>query len=144
MIRSTWRYATATATSTLSNGVGHTQISGIVTPEVAAQLLRDNATWLARSGAMGQVADYSRAVFAIDSMSLLRTAAMAARFEAALDTPTALVVGSTDQFELIADYASLMARRGAVRAPFQSTDEALRWAARQARAWESLRADSGA
>jgi hypothetical protein len=138
-MRTVWRYSTATAVSTLSNGVGHTQIAGVVTPDVAAQVLADNAAWLARSGAMGQVADYSRAVLAIDSMNLLRTAATAARYESALDTPTALVVGSSDQFKLIEDYAGLMARRGAVRAPFLSQDEALRWAARQAVAWEYLR-----
>lgn len=135
-----WSYSSATAVSTLSGGIGHTQITGIVTPAVAALLLRDNAAWLALSGASGQVADYSRAVFAIDPMSLLATAAKAAQLQAALDTPTALVVGDAGQFDLIADYASMMARRGACRAPFLSSEEALRWAARQAVAWESLRA----
>ncbi len=139
-----WQYPTAIAVATLDSGISVVTITGVVTPDVAASILADNAAWLARSGAVAQVANYEGAAMAIDAPALLAHAAGIAAFNPALVVPTALQVHA-DQMELWHLYCSLMAYRGMARAPFERMEPALKWAADQgsARAALQLHAGSG-
>ncbi len=138
-----FRYQTATAVCTLEHGLSRVFVTGVVTPSVGAQILADNAAWLRRSGATGQVADYRRAAMAIDADALFCAARNAAAKDPALDTPTALVLQAHDM-ELFDAYSSMVAIVGLTRAPFVDADRAAAWAARQAAAARHLPMSRGA
>lgn len=133
----TFAYETATVVCTVSSGLNHVTVSGIVTPEVGGLILRDNAAWLRETGAAGQVADYRGAAMAMDADTLLSAAQRVVLREPALDTPTALVLRS-ENLDLFERYSAMMAQAGITRAPFVDVDRAAAWAARQARALRSL------
>jgi hypothetical protein len=139
-----WQYPAAVAVATLDNGISVVTIRGIVTPDTAASILADNADWLARSGAMAQIANYEGAAMAIDAPALLAHAAGIAELNPALVVPTALLVDG-DQLEMWHLYCSLMAYRAMARAPFVRFGSALKWAADQGaiRAAQQPRGGSG-
>lgn len=116
-------------------------ISGIVTPRDAPRLIADSPQW-GGGQALAQVADYSRAVMAIESGPLMESARHAMRSGVIL-APVALVVG-LDQLQMFEDYCRAAREAGLIRAAFLSVDEALRWAAKQAAVqehWQRLRLD---
>jgi hypothetical protein len=134
-----WSYKMARAVASMEGGISRCVITGVVTPDVAAAILRDNAQWLAETGAIGQVADYVGAAMCIDAMTLHKHAANAAAEYSALSIPTALLV-QNDSLEAFDTYAELMAQRGICRGVFASAQKAEQWAAAQAAVWAHLRA----
>lgn len=114
-------------------------ISGIVTTKNAPRILAGSAQW-AGGQALAQVADYSRAVMAIEADELMRSAQQAMH-EGAMLAPVALVV-NLEQSAMFESYCRAARSAGLVRAAFLSVDEALRWAAKQAAVrehWQRLR-----
>lgn len=131
-----WRYASAVAYASLDQRISHVAVTGIVTPTIAAQILRDNAAWLRRSGALAQVASYENAVLALNSEELLSSALRAT--PDGLDVPTSLHI-APHQYSLISAYSTLMAQHGIGRMPATSYGLALDWAQRQALVRYSMR-----
>lgn len=128
-----WAYKTAQARAVVDNGIARLSVSGIVTPSVSAQILADNAIWLARAGAAGQVADYSGAAMCLTVDNWLRGAHGAMQINAALQTPTAILLAA-DVLSTATQYSMLMAQSGVWRAPFLDRALALEWAAQRAAA----------
>lgn len=134
-----WRYASAVASASVDRRISHITIIGIITPTVAAQILRDNAAWLKRHHVLAQVADYRGAVWAISAESLLASALQAA--PDGLDVPTSLVFAPHYQ-DLCEAYCGLMSQNGICRAPALSLEQGLRWARRMAPVWRELTSES--
>lgn len=133
-VSETWRYPSASVVAELDRGISHLHVSGVFTPSTAALMSQDNAAWLSRIGAVGQVACYRRAALAIGADQLLAAALKSPAFA----LPTALLVDRA-HFGLITEFAMLMAQRGICRAPFVDPDQAARWTSRQAEAVAELR-----
>lgn len=134
---SSWVYGMASVRSALRDRLSLTVVRGVVTYQIGAQVLMDNARWLGGCGAGGQVVDYREAAMAINEHDLMRGALAAMAADPALETPTALLVHPAD-LPLWDRYCSLMARAGVLRAPFVDPDAAAHWARCQANATATL------
>lgn len=137
-----WEYGTATARASVDSGISTVLISGVVTPAVAGQILIDNASWLHKTGAAGQVADYSSSLMCIDAHSLLSHARSAAAGYGALATPTALIV-SRDSLAMFDTYCGLMAEHGVGRSAFLGRQQAHGWVKAWAPLWAAHFAERG-
>ena len=136
---SVWRYGSAIVKSTVENDICHTTVSGVITPSVALQILRDNRLWLTSTRVAGQVTDYSRTALVFTSESLEHHCQSAIEaYRELFAVPCALVV-RVDQIEMFGGYSSAMAQHGIFRAPFLGHESATGWVARQAAALDSLR-----
>ena len=137
--RRRWDYRSATAAASLDAGLSVITIRGVVTPRVVQMILEDNALWLAATGAAGQVADYREAALAVTADEMLGSAMSAHDVDAALASPTALLVNAQHQ-PMFCQYASLMARQGICRAPFLDVERAAQWARLHGPAYQELAA----
>lgn len=130
-------YGAASMISDPSSGLAVVQITGLITPAISLQVLRDNAAFVARNRIAGQVAVYSGAAMAITADSMLRNAQIA-RIEAPeLAIPTA-IVAPAEAFDMCRRYCALMCEAGFWRRAFLDYESALRWAAEYAQIREDL------
>ena len=120
-------YGAARMTADANGGLAVVEITGLVTPAISLQVLRDNAAFVARQGVVGQVAVYSRAAMAINAESMLRNARIARLDAPEIALPTA-IVAPPEAFELCRSYCALMCEAGFWRRAFVDYESALRWA----------------
>ena len=130
-------YGAASMAADPNGGLAVAHVTGLVTPAISLQLLRDNAAFVARNKIAGQVAVYSGAAMAINADSMLRNAQVA-RIEAPeIALPTA-IVASVEAFDMCRSYCALMCEAGFWRRAFLDYESALRWAAEYAQIREEL------
>lgn len=122
-----WQYSSARVVAHFEREMVYSHVTGLVTPSVAKQVMHDNATYVAITGARGQIVDYSQATLAFTRESLHRHAELSAKaYDLIFDVPAALIV-NPEQFELLCEYSALMSQHGIFRAPHLTVEAAQQW-----------------
>lgn len=120
-------YESAAVDVQADDGLVVADVRGEICAATASQIIADAPTWAPKVHA--KVVDYTGARLMLTADALYG-ASFAAR--PGQDEPAAFIV-QLDQLALFRRYAELCAERGVLKAAFTRTEEALFWAAQQAR-----------
>lgn len=120
-----YKYKSAEFVADISQGIGVGEVTGVVTLDVAGQLIATSNSLMFDYGACSQIVSYRGAAVLTTSEELF---SKAAGIHTACETvPTALVV-SVDQLEMFREYCRLAMHAGIEKAAFLTIGEAQRWA----------------
>lgn len=124
-------FAGAETTVSFDQGMAYFEAHGCLTDRLMPGLLSAVEQDLTETLAAALVARYDAALVQLDADALLVSASGVIKPGAALLLPTALVV-TAETMPMWRTYCQLQARRGVLRMPFLSVEDAARWAADQA------------